>query len=184
MISEFCIKRPVFATVLSLLIIVFGVASLLRLPIRELPDVDSAVVSVTTGYTGAAPEIVDSDITETIEGVIAGIAGIKNIASYSRRGRGRTVIEFEPGRKIDEAANDVRDAVARIRSKLPADANEPQITKSDSDSDPVSATFEAMYANAMQPTVATRTRSADTNAFFGNPMASAAATEASIGIAF
>jgi multidrug efflux pump len=137
LISEFCIKRPVFATVLSLLIIVFGIASLLRLPIRELPDVDAAVVSVTTGYTGAAPEIVDSDITETIEGVIAGIAGIKNIASYSRRGRGRTVIEFEPGRKIDEAANDVRDAVARIRSKLPEDADEPQITKSDSDSDPV-----------------------------------------------
>ena len=126
MISEFCIKRPVFATVLSLLIIVFGIASLLRLPIRELPDVDAAVVSVTTGYTGAAPEIVDSDITETIEGVIAGIAGIKNIASYSRRGRGRTVIEFEPGRKIDEAANDVRDAVARIRSKLPEDADERQ----------------------------------------------------------
>ncbi|MGB0749016.1 MAG: efflux RND transporter permease subunit [Magnetospiraceae bacterium] len=137
MISEFCIKRPVFATVLSLLIIVLGVAALLRLPIRELPDVDAAVVSVTTTYTGAAPEIVDSDITETIEGAIAGIAGIKTIASYSRRGRGRTVIEFEPGRNIDEAANDVRDAVARVRGNLPEDADEPRITKNDSDSDPV-----------------------------------------------
>lgn len=137
MISEFCIKRPVFATVLSLLIIVLGVASLMRLPIRELPDVDAAVVSVTTSYTGAAPEIVDSDITETIEGAIAGIAGIKTIASYSRRGRGRTVIEFEPGRDIDEAANDVRDAVARVRGDLPDGVNEPRVTKNDSDSDPV-----------------------------------------------
>ena len=67
MISDFCIKRPVFAAVLSLLIIVLGVASLLRLPIRELPDVDSAIVGVTTTYLGAAPEIVDTDVTEVIE---------------------------------------------------------------------------------------------------------------------
>ncbi len=137
MISDFCIKRPVFATVLSLLIIVLGVASLLRLPIRELPDVDSAVISVTTTYTGAAPEIIDTDITEVVEGAISGIAGVKTISSESRRGRGRTVIEFEPGRDIDEAANDVRDAVARVRGDLPDDVDEPQITKSDSDSDPV-----------------------------------------------
>jgi multidrug efflux pump len=137
MISDFCIKRPVFATVLSLLIIVLGVASLLRLPIRELPDVDSAVISVTTTYTGAAPEIIDTDITEVIEGAISGIAGVKTISSESRRGRGRTVIEFEPGRDIDEAANDVRDAVARVRGDLPDDVDEPRITKSDSDSDPV-----------------------------------------------
>jgi multidrug efflux pump len=137
MISDFCIKRPVFAAVLSLLIIVLGVASLLRLPIRELPDVDSAVVSVTTTYTGAAPEIVDTDITEVIEGAVAGVAGVKSIASSSQRGRGRTVIEFEPGRNVDEAANDVRDAVARVRDELPDEVDEPQITKSDSDSDPV-----------------------------------------------
>ena len=77
MISDFCIKRPVFAAVLSLLIVVLGVASLLRLPIRELPDVDSAIVGVTTTYTGASPEIVDTDITEVIEGAVAGIAGVK-----------------------------------------------------------------------------------------------------------
>jgi multidrug efflux pump len=112
-------------------------ASLLRLPVRELPDVDSAVVSVLTTYTGAAPGIVDTEITELVEGAVAGIAGIKTISSESRRGRGRTVIEFEPGRDIDEAANDVRDAVARVRGELPEEADEPQITKSDSDSDPV-----------------------------------------------
>jgi multidrug efflux pump len=136
-ISDFCIKRPVFAAVLSLLLIVLGVASLLRLPVRELPDVDAAVISVTTTYTGAAPEIIDTDITEVIESAVAGVAGVKIIDSMSQRGRGRTVIEFETGRNIDEAANDVRDAVARVRAELPDEVDEPQITKNDSDSDPV-----------------------------------------------
>ena len=109
----------------------------MRLPIRELPDVDAATVSVTTVYTGAAPEIVDTDITEVIEGAVAGVAGVKTISSQSRRGRGRTAIEFEPHRNIDEAANDVRDAVARVRGDLPDDVEEPQVTKSDDDDDPV-----------------------------------------------
>jgi multidrug efflux pump len=135
--SDFCIKRPVFAAVLSMLIVVLGVASLLRLPIRELPDVDAAIVSVGTTHTGAAPEIVDTDITAPIEGVIAGIAGVKNIVSTSQRGGARTVIEFEPGRRMDEAANDVRDAVARVRSELPEGIDEPRITKNDSNADPV-----------------------------------------------
>ncbi|HEX5079742.1 MAG TPA: efflux RND transporter permease subunit [Geminicoccaceae bacterium] len=137
MISDFCIKRPVFAAVLSLLLIVLGVASLMRLPIRELPDVDAATVSVATLYAGAAPEIIDTDITEVIEGAVAGIAGVKTISSQSRLGRGRTAIEFEPHRNIDEAANDVRDAVARVRGDLPDEVEEPQITKSDDDDDPV-----------------------------------------------
>jgi multidrug efflux pump len=136
-LSDFCIKRPVFAAVLSMLIVVLGIASLLRLPIRELPDVDAAIISVSTAYTGAAPEIVDTDITEIIEGAVAGVAGIDTIWSTSQRGSARTVISFEPGRNIDEAANDVRDAVARVRAKLPAEVDEPRITKNDSDSDPV-----------------------------------------------
>jgi multidrug efflux pump len=93
MISDFCIKRPVFAAVLSMLLIVLGLASLLRLSVRELPDVDSAVVTVSTAYTGAAPEIVDTDITEVIESAVAGVAGVKTIRSNSRRGRGWTAIE-------------------------------------------------------------------------------------------
>ncbi len=136
-LSEFSIKRPVFATVLSLLIVVLGVASLLRLPIRELPDVDTTVISVTVAYTGAAPEIIDTEIVETMEGAIAGIAGIKTITSQSRQGQARITIEFESDRPIDEAANDVRDAVSRVRGELPEDVDEPQITKSDSDADPV-----------------------------------------------
>ncbi|HUF88101.1 MAG TPA: efflux RND transporter permease subunit, partial [Thermohalobaculum sp.] len=137
MLSDLAIRRPVLAAVASLLIVVFGLAALLRLPIRELPDVDRAVVSVTTEYTGAAPEIIDTDLTEVIEGSVAGIAGVKTISSSSRRGRSRTVIEFEVGRNIDEATNDVRDAVGRVRSELPDDAEEPRVVKSDTDADPV-----------------------------------------------
>jgi multidrug efflux pump len=136
-LSELCVRRPVLATVVSLLIVVFGIASLLQLPVRELPDVDRAVVSVTTTYTGAAPEIVDTDITEIVEGAVAGVSGVREISSESRRGRSRTTITFNTGRDIDEAANDVRDAVARIRASLPGDADEPQIVKSDSDAEPV-----------------------------------------------
>ncbi|MGK0172778.1 MAG: multidrug efflux pump, partial [Gammaproteobacteria bacterium] len=136
-LSDLSIRRPVLALVASLLIVVMGVASLLLIPIRELPDVDSAVVTVTTIYTGASPEIVDTDITEIIESSVAGVSGVKTISSQSRRGRSSTVIEFDTGRNIDEAANDVRDAVGRIRSNLPVAADEPRIIKNDSDADPV-----------------------------------------------
>ncbi|MFN8828705.1 MAG: efflux RND transporter permease subunit [Labrys sp. (in: a-proteobacteria)] len=136
-LSDLSIRRPVFATVVSLLIIVFGAASMLRLPIRELPDVDTAVITVTTDYTGAAPEIVDTDITEIIESALSGIAGVKNLSSTSSRGRSQTTIEFEVGRNIDEAANDVRDAVGRVRSRLPEDVEEPRIVKSDASGDAV-----------------------------------------------
>jgi multidrug efflux pump len=136
-LSEFSIRRPVLAAAASLLIIVFGVASLLNLPIRELPDVDAAVITVTTEYVGASAEIIDNDITEIIEGAIAGVSGVKNITSESRRGRSQTSIEFVTGRNIDEAANDVRDAVGRVRGDLPEDVEEPQIVKNDSNAEPV-----------------------------------------------
>jgi multidrug efflux pump len=136
-LSDLSIKRPVLASVMSMLIIVFGIASVLRLPLRELPDVDTSVVTVTTEYTGANPATVDTDITEIIESGVAGISGIKTISSQSRQGVSSTTIEFEVGRNIDEAANDVRSAVARVRQQLPDDIEEPQIVKNDSDSDPV-----------------------------------------------
>lgn len=136
-LSELSIRRPVLAIVTSLLIITAGAAALLNIPIRELPDVDSAVVTVTTTYTGASPQIIDTDITEVIESSVAGVSGIKSIESQSRRGRSRTVIEFETGRNIDEAANDVRDAVGRVRGNLPDGVDEPTVVKNDSDSDPV-----------------------------------------------
>ncbi len=136
-LSELSIRRPVFAAVVSLLIIVFGISALLQLPVRELPDVDAPVVTVTTTYTGAAPEIIDTDITEIIEGAIAGVSGVKTISSESRRDRSRVIVEFDIGRNIDEAANDVRDAVGRVRGELPDDVDEPRVVKSDSDADPV-----------------------------------------------
>jgi multidrug efflux pump len=136
-LSELSIRRPVLAAATSLLIIVFGVAALLNLPIRELPDVDAARVTVRTTYTGASAEIIDNDITEIIEGAIAGISGIRTISSESRRGRSQTTIEFVTGRDIDEAANDVRDAVGRVRGDLPEEVDEPQVVKNDADADPV-----------------------------------------------
>ncbi|MGI9416853.1 MAG: efflux RND transporter permease subunit [Geminicoccaceae bacterium] len=137
MLSDLAIKRPVLAVVTSLLIVVFGVASLLDLPIRELPDIEYSTVTVSVGYDGAAPSVIDTEIVEPVEGVIAGIAGVKSIESQSRRGLGRTVITFTSGRDIDEAANDVRDAVGRVRTRLPEDVDEPRIAKSDDDDDPV-----------------------------------------------
>lgn len=136
-LSDISVRRPVLAAVASLLIIVFGVAALRDLPIRELPNVDTAVVTVTTLYRGAAPEVVDTDITEVVEGSVSAIAGIRSISSESRQGRSRTTIEFETGQDIDIAANDVRDAVGRVLSQLPVEAEQPQVVKSDADADPV-----------------------------------------------
>jgi len=136
-LSDLSIRRPVLATVCSLLVITFGFFALSSIPVRELPDVDAAIVTVTTYYRGASPQVIDTDITEVIESSLGGIAGVKTIASQSRRGRSRTVVEFQTGRKIDEAANDVRDAVGRARSALPEDSETPIVVKSDSDSDPV-----------------------------------------------
>lgn len=136
-LSDISIKRPVFATVLSALILVMGVAALLRLPVRELPDVDSPFVSVTTRYEGAAPEIIDTEIVEVIEAAVSGVEGIRSIQSRSRLGSGRTVIQFEPSRDINAAAADVRDAVGRVMGELPEDADDPRVVKADSDAEPV-----------------------------------------------
>jgi len=136
-LSDIAVRRPVLAAVASLLIIIFGLASLRDLPVRELPDVDNSVVTVTTAYRGAAPEVIDTDITEAVEGAVASIAGIRTIASESRQGRSRVTIEFETGVDIDVAANDVRDAVGRVRGELPEEAEEPQVVKSDADASPV-----------------------------------------------
>ena len=136
-LSEFCIRRPVFAAVLSLLIIAIGLVSLTRLPIRELPDIDTATVTIDTNYTGAAPEIINTQITEVIEGAVSAVSGIRTIDSQSRRGRSRVRVEFIQGRNIDEATNDIRAAVSRVANRLPPDVDEPRIFKNDSDADPI-----------------------------------------------
>ena len=136
-LSDVSIKRPVLATVLSLLIVVFGLAALVGLPVREYPDIDPPVVSISTDYTGAAAEVVDTQITELIEGAISGIEGIRSIESSTEQGESRTSIEFNTSRNIDIAANDVRDAVSRISNELPVEADAPVVSKADSDARPM-----------------------------------------------
>jgi len=136
-LSDISIKRPVFATVLSLLIVVFGVAALMGLPVREYPDIDPPIVSISTDYTGAAAEVVDTQITQVIEGAISGIEGIRSIESSTEQGESRTSIEFNTSRDIDVAANDVRDAVARVANQLPDEADAPRVRKADSDARPM-----------------------------------------------
>lgn len=136
-LSDVSIKRPVFATVLSLLIVVFGLAALLGLPVREYPDIDPPVVSISTDYTGAAAEVVDTQITQVIEGAISGIEGIRSIESSTEQGESRTSIEFNTSRDVDIAANDVRDAVSRVADQLPEEADPPVVQKADSDARPM-----------------------------------------------
>ncbi len=136
-LSDVSIKRPVFATVLSLLIVVFGLAALLGLPVREYPDIDPPVVSISTDYIGAAAEVVDTQITQVIEGAISGIEGIRSIESSTEQGESRTSIEFSTDRDVDIAANDVRDAVSRIADQLPEEAESPVVSKADSDARPM-----------------------------------------------
>lgn len=136
-LSDVSIKRPVFATVLSLLIVVFGLAALLGLPVREYPDIDPPVVSISTDYIGAAAEVVDTQITQVVEGTISGIEGIRSIESSTEQGESRTSIEFTISRNVDIAANDVRDAVSRIADQLPEEAEAPVVQKADSDARPM-----------------------------------------------
>ncbi|MDG4554398.1 MAG: efflux RND transporter permease subunit [Candidatus Competibacter sp.] len=136
-LSDLFIQRPVFAIVVSLLIVVGGVMAVRDLPVRELPDVDASVVTVTTTYTGAAPAIVDTEITEVIEGAVARIDGVKRIESGSSEGVGQTRIAFTADRDIDSAAADVREAVGSVSNRLPEEADEPRVVKADSDSQPV-----------------------------------------------
>lgn len=136
-LSDTSIKRPVFATVINLLIMVFGLAALAQLPVREYPDIDPPIVSVVVDYTGAAPEVIDSQIVQIIEGGVSGVDGIRTIESSSEIGQARINIEFTPDRDIDAAANDVRDAVSRVTRDLPTEADPPEIRKADSDARPM-----------------------------------------------
>ncbi|MFQ8433359.1 efflux RND transporter permease subunit [Amaricoccus sp. W119] len=136
-LPELSIRRPVLATVLNLLIVLIGAVAITRLPVRELPSVDTAEVTVRVNYTGAAPDVVDNQIAAVIEGALAGISGLRSMSTESERGRSRTVLVFDPSRDIDNAANDVRAAVDRVVDDLPDDAEVPQVEKNDDEGDPV-----------------------------------------------
>jgi multidrug efflux pump len=134
-LSDVSVVRPVFAAVLSLLLIAFGLLAFDRLPLREYPDIDPPVVSVETLYPGASANVVETRITQVIEDRIAGVEGIRFIESASEDGRSSITIEFDVGRDIDGAANDVRDRVATVLDDLPPEADPPEIQKVDSNED-------------------------------------------------
>ena len=132
-ISELSIRRPVLSIVISLFLILIGLAAYDKLTIREYPDIDNPVVSVTTVFYGASAEIIERDVTQVIEDSLAGISDIKEISSSSRDEVSSIRVEFNLGRDMDDATNDVRDKVSRIISELPQEANQPTVAKSDSD---------------------------------------------------
>ena len=132
-LSDVSIRRPVLASVISLMLCVLGAAAFLKLPVREYPAIDPPIVSVVTVYKGASNEVMESRITELIEGTVAGIEGVKRITSSSREERSSVTVEFHLSRNVDAAAADVRDKVARILTKLPESADAPIIAKVDSD---------------------------------------------------
>jgi len=136
-ISEVAVRRPVFATVLSMLLVIFGIVSLQRLSVREYPDIDRPTVSITTNYRGASAAVIETKITQIIEDSVAGIEGILKLESDSEDERSQVRIEFDVSRDLDAAANDVRDRVARVLGGLPNEADPPQIVKADANADSV-----------------------------------------------
>ena len=131
------VRRPILAFVLNALIVIAGLAGLLGADVRELPDVDRPVVTVSTAYPGAAPETIDREVTAVIEGAASRVAGVKSISSSSRFGSSRVTIEFRDDADLDVAATDLRDAVARVTNSLPDGALAPRVVKADADSDAI-----------------------------------------------
>ena len=146
------VRRPVLAIVFSLLIVVAGIAGILGGEIRELPDVDRPVISISTNYTGAAPETIDREVTSIIEGGVARVSGVTDISSSSSFGRSRVTVEFSDSTDLSAAAADVRDAIGRVTRNLPDDADDPQIVKADANAQPVmrlAVTSETMSVQDM-----------------------------------
>ena len=135
-LSDISIKRPVFAAVISLILIIFGLASMQDLAIREYPDIDAPIVSVVTLYKGAPATIIESQVTQIIEESVSGIEGVKQITSKSREERSEVTIEFVVSRNIDDAASDVRDKVAANIGNLPLDSETPIVMKTEADASP------------------------------------------------
>lgn len=136
-ISDVSVKRPVFATVISLLLIAFGVVSFDRLSLREYPDIDAPIITVEVQYPGAPANIVESRVTEFIEERIAGVAGIDFVQSVSKDGQSKVTIQFLISRDINAAANDIRDRISGIQDNLPEAAEPPEVQKIDSNDDVV-----------------------------------------------
>jgi len=144
-LSETSIRRPVLASMMSLALVLFGVIALLRLPVRELPDVDPPIVNVTTVYPGANAAVIETQVTEPLEEALTSIEGIKTLTSESREQVSSITIEFDLSRDVDIAAQDLRDRVSRVRGRLPNDVDEPIIAKQDADAQP--SMWIALYSD-------------------------------------
>lgn len=136
-LSDLSIRRPVACVVLSLLIVTVGLLCFRGLPVREYPDIDAPVVSVTTRYPGAAAEVVETQITDPLEEQLSAIDGVRLMRSDSTEERSTITLEFNLGRDVDAAANDVRDRVGRALERLPDEVDPPEVAKADADDDPV-----------------------------------------------
>jgi len=136
-LAEVSIRRPVLATVLSLLVLLIGAVSFTRLSVREYPKIDEPVVTVSVSYAGASAEVIESQVTKPLEDSIAGIDAVDVITSISRAERSQISVRFRLEKDADNAAAEVRDRTARVRSRLPADVDEPVIAKVEADAFPV-----------------------------------------------
>lgn len=175
-LSDICIKRPVFASVLSLAILLIGLIAYSRLAVRELPKIDEPIVSVTTVYRGASAEVMESQVTKPLEDSLSGIEGVDVMTSSSRSEQSEITIRFRLSREPDAAAADVRDKVARVRGRLPQLIDEPIIAKTEADAFPIvfsafssdrhSHLEQSDYANLyIRPRLATLPGAADVRIF-------------------
>lgn len=136
-ISELSIRRPVLATVLTLIILLFGLIGYTFLGVREYPSVDNPIITVTCSYAGANADVIENQITEPLEQNINGISGIRSLSSVSQQGQSRITVEFELSVDLERAANDVRDKVSRAQRYLPRDCDPPTVSKADADAMPI-----------------------------------------------
>lgn len=131
------IRRPVFAFVINILIVVAGLAAFTGVDIRELPDVDRPVITISTDFSGASAETIDRQVTQVLENAVARVSGVKSISSTSSFERSRVTVEFNDGVDLNVAAADMRDAISRVANNLPEEADPSRIIKADSNADPV-----------------------------------------------
>ena len=146
---EFFVRRPVFATVMSLIVVLIGIVSYSRLTVREYPNIDEPIVSVRTQYLGASPEIIETQVTQVLEASIAGIEGIETMVSSSRPEESRITVRFRLATDPDVAASDVRDRVSRVRGRLPQEIEEPVIAKVEADAQAI--VYIAFTSNRHKP---------------------------------
>ena len=136
-LSSICIKRPVLATVINVIVILVGCIGISYLGVRDYPSVDPPIITVTTSFTGANADVIETQITEPLEAAINGVPGIRSLTSSSSDGRSRITVEFNLEVDLETAANDVRDKVSGAMRRLPNDVDPPTVTKSDADAQPI-----------------------------------------------